>query len=112
MTKNQWAIRHQTIRQQVLSGDTDTDYTPCLQKKSCFLKPLGSQPVAKSPPKFRQSQMVYFQGGTGRIRYCYLELGAWAYAVEMALGPEPESGRVGSEATILLDETDLQAVMN
>ena len=87
MTRTQWAIRHQTISQQVLGGsNTDTDYTPCLQGKSCFPKPHDSQPVLKSPPKFRQSQMVCFQGGTGRIRRCHLESGIWAYVVEMALG--------------------------
>lgn len=111
MTKTQWAIRHQTIRQQVLGGNTDTDCTPCLQGKSC-LTTLGSQPVPTRPPKFRHSQMVCFQGGTGRIRRCHLESGTWAYAVEMALGPEPEFGRAGSETTILLNEVDLQAAMN
>jgi hypothetical protein len=112
MTRTQWAIRHQTIRQQVLGGNTDTDYSLYLQGKSCFPKPHANQPVPTRPPKFRQSQMVCFQGGTGRVRRCHLKSGTWAYAVEMALGPEPESGRVGSETTILLNETDMQALMN
>ena len=111
MTRTQWAIRHQAIRQQVLGGNTDTDCTPRLKGKSCFPN-HGSQPIPKSAPKFRQSQMVCFQGGTGRIRRCHLESGKWAYTVEMALGPEPEFGRAGSETTILLNETDMQAVMN
>jgi hypothetical protein len=112
MTRTQWAIRHQTIRQQVLGSNTDIDCSLYLQGKSCFPKTHANQPVSKSAPKFRQSQMVCFQGGTGRIRRYHMESGTWAYAVEMALGPEPESGRVGSETTILLNETDMQAVMN
>ena len=111
MNKTQRAIRHQTIRQQFLGGDTDADNSLCLQEKSCFPEPHGNQLVLRSPPKFRQSQMVCFQGGTGRICGCHLESGTWAYAVEMALGPEPEFGRVGSETTIILNEIDMQAVM-
>lgn len=111
MTRTQWAIRHQTIRQQVFGGNTDIDCTPCLKGKSCF-PTYGSQPIPKSAPKFMQSQMVCFQGGTGRICRCHLESGTWAYTVEMALGPEPDIGRVGSETTILLHEVDIQAVMN
>ena len=111
MNKSQWAIRHQTIRQQFFGGNTNADSTAFLQGKTCF-PTHGTQPVSKSPPKFRQSQIVCFQGGTGKIRRCHLESGTWAYAVEMALGPEPEFGRVGSETTILLNEIDMQAVMN
>ncbi len=112
MISTQWAARHQTIRQQVLGVNTDTDYTPCLQGKFRFPNPNVRKTFPKSPPKFRQSQMVCFWGGMGTIRSYHLESGTWAYAVEMALGPEPESGRVGSETTILLNETDMQAVMN
>lgn len=112
MISTQWAIRHKTIRQQVLGVNSDTDYTPCLQGKSSFPNPYVRKPVPISPPKFSQEQMVCFRGGTGKIRSCYLESGTWAYAVEMALGPEPDAGRVGSETTILLYEADIQAVMN
>ena len=56
--------------------------------------------------------MVCFLGVIGTIRSYHLESGTWAYAVEMALGPEPDVGRVGSETTILLHEADLKAVMN
>lgn len=56
--------------------------------------------------------MVCFPGGTGTIRRCHLESGTWAYTVEMALGPEPNLGRVGSETTILLHEADIEELMN
>lgn len=111
MNKSQWATRHQTIRQQFFGCNTNADCTAFLQGKTCFPKPHRNQPVPTRPPKFRQLQLVCFQGGTGKIRRCHLESGTWAYAVEMALGPEPEFGRVGSETTILLNEIDMQAVM-
>jgi hypothetical protein len=56
--------------------------------------------------------MVCFWGGMGTIRSYHLESGTWAYAVEMALGPEPDLGRVGSETTILLHEADIEELMN
>jgi hypothetical protein len=112
MISIQWAIRHKTIRQQVLGVNTDTDYTPYRKKKSSFPNSNVRQPVPKSPPKFSQEQMVCFPGGTGTIRRCHLESGTWAYTVEMALGPEPDLGRVGSETTILLHEADIEELMN
>lgn len=111
MTRNRWAVRHQTIRQQVLGVKTDTDYTPYLKGGARFPKPYVHQPVPTSLPKFRQEQIVCFQGGTGTIRSCYLESGIWAYTIEIPLGAEPDTGRVGSETTILLHEVDIQAVM-
>lgn len=107
MISNQWAIRHQTIRQQVLGGNTDTDYMPYLQGKRCFSHPHVRQSVPIRPPKFRQSQLVSFLGGMGTIRSRHLESGMWAYAVEMALGTEPSVSRVGTETTIFLDEVDI-----
>lgn len=108
MNSTRWAIRHQTIRQQVLGSNTSIDFIPGLLGSSLALPHLR-QPVPISPPKFSQEQRVCFSGGTGTIRNCHLESGTWAYAVEMALGPEPDLGRVGSETTILLYEADLQA---
>lgn len=112
MISHQWAIRHQTIRQEVLGGSTDTDYIPCLLGKPCFPHPHVRQSVPISPPKFRQLQLVSFLGGMGRIRSRHLESGTWAYAVEMSLGMEPNVGRVGTETTIFLDEVDIQVGMN
>lgn len=108
MINHQWAIRHQTIRQQVLGGNTDTDYIPYLLGKPCFPHIHVRQSVPISPPKFRQFQLVSFLGGVGTIRSRHLESGTWAYTVEMSLGMEPNVGRVGTETTIFLDEVDIQ----
>lgn len=112
MTRTQWAIRHQTIKRQVLGVNPDTNCIPCQQGKPGLTHPHARKPVPNSLPKFRQEQMVCFLGVIGTIRSYHLESGTWAYAVEMALGPEPDVGRVGSETTILLHEADLKAVMN
>ena len=108
MISRQWAIRHQTIRKEVLGVNTDTDYAPYLLGKPCFPYPHIRQSVPISPPKFRQAQRVSFVGGIGTIRSRRLESGMWAYAVEMSLGMEPDVGRVGTETTIFLHEADIQ----
>jgi hypothetical protein len=61
----------------------------------------------RSQPKFRANQMVYFLGGTGKIKNYQAEYKTWSYAVEMEMGPEPEMGRVGFETTIILHEDDI-----
>lgn len=53
-----------------------------------------------------------FQDGTARIDSYYWESGIWAYIVEMALGPEPDTGKAGSETTIILYKEEIQAVIN
>ena len=112
MISTQWATRHQTIKQSILGSDVDSDSKAWLQQgKFYFPKPHGRL-TPKSPPKFRQEQVVCFQGGTGRIDSYYWESGIWVYIVEMALGPEPDTGRVGSETTIVLHEEEVQAVIN
>ncbi len=58
-------------------------------------------------PKFCAEHSVRFAGGEGIVRGTNWELGRWTYLVEMALGTEPEFGRIGPEAMILLDEADL-----
>jgi hypothetical protein len=65
----------------------------------------------KSPksPKFNQNQTVRFLGGEGQVKHYQPDSHSWAYMIEMAMGPEPEIGRVGYETTILLMEADLQA---
>jgi hypothetical protein len=61
-----------------------------------------------SRPRFRQGQTVQFVGGSGTIQDYRCESGTWTYLVEMLLGPEPEMGRIGSETTIVLYETDIR----
>ncbi len=58
-------------------------------------------------PKFHAEFPVSFTGGEGTVRGAKWEFGRWIYLVEMALGIEPEFGRIGPEAMVLLDETDL-----
>ncbi len=58
-------------------------------------------------PKFRNSQWVSFIGGEGIVRSYKPEEGTWMYLIEMALGLEPDFGRVGAETKILLAEADL-----
>ncbi|MEP0818367.1 MULTISPECIES: hypothetical protein [Trichocoleus] len=64
---------------------------------------------AVTQPRFHLSQQVYFVGGQGTVKYCQPYAQTWAYLVEMELGPEPEMGRIGSEATILLNEAEIYA---
>ncbi|MEH2355057.1 hypothetical protein [Nostoc sp.] len=58
-------------------------------------------------PKFRNAQWVSFVGGEGIVRSYTPEYGRWMYLIEMALGLEPDFGRVGAETMILLTEADL-----
>lgn len=60
-------------------------------------------------PKFRDKQRVRFVGGEGVVRNYKFEFGGWIYLVEMALGLEPNFGRVGAETMVFLDEADLCA---
>jgi hypothetical protein len=61
-------------------------------------------------PSFRNTQQVAFVGGAGIIRGYKADAGIWTYLIEMALGPEPQFGRVGAETMIVLTEADLCAV--
>ena len=47
---------------------------------------------------------------SGVIRSYQREAGTWSYLVEMELGPEPDFGRIGAEATVIMSEGDLDAV--
>ena len=60
-------------------------------------------------PSFRHAQRVSFVGGEGIVRSYKPEAGTWTYLVEMALGLEPDFGRVGAETMVLLNEADLRA---
>lgn len=59
-------------------------------------------------PKFSNTQWVSFVGGEGIVRSYKSESGRWMYLIEMALGREPDFGRVGAETMILLTEADLR----
>ncbi|MEH2142659.1 hypothetical protein [Nostoc sp.] len=58
--------------------------------------------------KFCNTQWVRFIGGEGIVRSYKPESGTWIYLIEMALGQEPDFGRVGAETMILLTEADLR----
>lgn len=60
-------------------------------------------------PSFHCAQRVRFVGGEGVVRSQRFEEETWIYLVEMALGPEPNFGRVGAETTLVLTEADLRA---
>ena len=60
-------------------------------------------------PNFYHTQQVSFVGGEGVVRDFKSESGTWTYLIEMALGVEPEFGRVGAETMVLFDEADLCA---
>lgn len=63
-----------------------------------------------SMPKFRPNQDVRFIGGEGKVKELHPLSGSWWYKVEMAMGPMPDMGRIGYETTIVLPETDLDAL--
>lgn len=65
-----------------------------------------------SVPKFRRGQNVCFTGGEGAIQSYKPESGTWAYEIEMAMGQEPEFGRVGYETMIVLVEAELKPLEN
>jgi hypothetical protein len=61
-------------------------------------------------PSFDHAQLVGFAGGEGIVQGYHSEAGIWTYLIEMALGQEPDCGRVGAETMVLLPETELYAV--
>jgi hypothetical protein len=65
-------------------------------------------PPATSRPRFSLGQQVQFCGGTGIIIGYRPVARTWTYAIEMELGPTPSMGRIGPEATVLLQEAELQ----
>lgn len=65
----------------------------------------------KNPRQFNEKQTVSFLGGKGKIISYKPVSNSWTYAVQMDMGPEPAFGRIGFETTILLEETELQAVV-
>lgn len=64
----------------------------------------------KTLSQFSQNQQVSFIGGMGKIKSCRFDGRQWICTIEMELAPEPDIGRIGSETTILMHETDLVAV--
>jgi hypothetical protein len=65
--------------------------------------------IGMREPKFHHKQRVRFIGGEGVVQNYESEFGGWTYLVEMALGPEPDFGRIGAETMVLLNETELHA---
>jgi hypothetical protein len=61
-------------------------------------------------PGFYLDQRVSFIGGEGIVRRYKSEAKTWTYFVEMALGTEPDFGRIGAETMIVLTEADLYAI--
>lgn len=61
------------------------------------------------PPRFCYDQQVIFLGGKGSVKSFKNETEVWIYTIEMMLGSEPDFGRIGGEASILLNEDDLYA---
>jgi hypothetical protein len=59
--------------------------------------------------KFNRAQRVSFIGGEGIIKNFRFDSGAWIYLIEMPLDPKPDFGRIGAEATILLNQEELHA---
>lgn len=59
-------------------------------------------------PKYRRGQTVCFTGGEGAIQSYKSESGTWAYEIAMAMGQEPEFGRVGYETMVVLVEAELK----
>ncbi|MEH1919883.1 hypothetical protein [Nostoc sp.] len=60
-------------------------------------------------PIFCHTQRVRFLGGEGLVKSYKSESESWIYLIEMPLGLEPHSYRVGVETMVLLNETDLCA---
>jgi hypothetical protein len=58
-------------------------------------------------PIFKKNQSVEFVGGIGKIKNYHSESNSWIYLVEMAMGLEPDFGRIGYETMILLPEPDM-----
>lgn len=77
-----------------------------------FLSPsFMSTKKSNKNRRFNQKQMVSFAGGIGKIISYQPVSNTWTYAVQMDMGPEPPFGRIGFETTIILEETELQAVV-
>lgn len=63
-------------------------------------------------PRYSTNQTVCFVGGVGKILSYQPAYTTWTYAIEMEMGPEPSMGRIGAETRIVLDESDILAVLN
>lgn len=93
------------------SGTNQTlDRTTLDQSRRGAIAPTAN--LADVQPQFRLNQRVYFVGGCGTVKNCQPYAHTWTYAVEMELGPEPEMGRIGYEATILLNESEIQGLVD
>lgn len=90
---------------------------PAVSYKSTTLARLDSHRIISShlakksigTPNFHCEQRVQFLGGAGIVRSYKPEADSWSYLVEMELGPEPDFGRIGAEAMVIIPEADLDA---
>ncbi|MFW6295832.1 MAG: hypothetical protein ACOC04_01445 [Halothece sp.] len=63
-------------------------------------------------PIFTKNQIVSFIGGVGKITNLQpTTYQTWLYEIEMALGKEPEFGRIGNETKLILEEIDIEKVI-
>jgi hypothetical protein len=58
-------------------------------------------------PKFTRHQRIRFAGALGRIKSYQPESNTWTYVVELEMAQNPDFDRVGNEASILLNEADI-----
>ena len=58
-------------------------------------------------PKYTRNQRIRFAGSLGRIKSYQPGSNTWTYVVEMEMEQNPDLDRVGDEASILLDEADI-----
>lgn len=58
-------------------------------------------------PKFTRHQRIRFAGALGKIKSYQLGSNTWTYVVEMEMEQNLDFDRVGDEASILLDEADI-----
>jgi hypothetical protein len=90
---------------------------PAQRYKPTTLARLDAHRIISSPlarksigtPNFHCAQRVQFVGGSGIVRSYKPEADSWSYLIEMELGPEPDFGRIGAEAMVIITEADLDA---
>ncbi|MBW4543120.1 MAG: hypothetical protein KME25_01525 [Symplocastrum torsivum CPER-KK1] len=64
-------------------------------------------PSLIATPKFTRNQRIRFAGSLGKIKSYQPGSNTWTYVVEMEMEQNPDFDRVGNEASILLDEADI-----
>ena len=64
-------------------------------------------PSLRGTPKFTRNQRIRFAGSLGSIKSYQPGSNTRTYVVEMEMEQNPNFDRVGNEASILLDEADI-----